>query len=289
MAGYSTPAWANGTSPAVSAENLLALGQAVELSQHPYGVCSTAAATAAKTVTLDYSGTLSLFTGLCIRVKFANSNSASNPTLNVNSTGAIPIRAYGTISAATWLAGQVISFVYDGTNWLYDGIAAYTQGQTLSAATAQAIGEFAGVTPATPDAAFAALASSCAKIVSGTYTGTGVYGQSNPNSLTFPFNPYIVAIYGENPSGILLPPSPPYASGTFGGWSDSMIWMRNAERVICWLYAATKGSYYVTQQVTSLNAKTLSWYINSMPYGISDGGLQLNQNGAVYQYIAIGF
>ena len=50
-----------------------------------YGTCSTAAATAAKTVSL--SG-FSLFTGVTVAVMFSNGNTAANPTLNINSTGA---------------------------------------------------------------------------------------------------------------------------------------------------------------------------------------------------------
>ena len=59
----------------------------------PYGVCSTAAATAEKVLTLD---NFSLEEGAVIIVKFTYSNSASNPTLNVNNTGAKPIYSYGT-------------------------------------------------------------------------------------------------------------------------------------------------------------------------------------------------
>ena len=85
-----------------------------------YGTCDTAAATAAKVVTL--SG-FTLVTGATIHVKFTNSNTVANPTLNVNSTGAKSIMRYGTTAASTspdtsWLAGAVVSFTYDGTNWI---------------------------------------------------------------------------------------------------------------------------------------------------------------------------
>lgn len=86
----------------------------------PYGECSTAADTAAKTVTL--SDTVTLDTGLMIAVKFTHYNSASNPTLNVNSLGAISIMRYGetaplTASTTSWQAGSVILLMYDGTYW----------------------------------------------------------------------------------------------------------------------------------------------------------------------------
>ena len=128
MAGYATPAWSNDQSPAIDDAALLDIGHGIEIAEHPYGVCSTAAATAAKEVTIDYSGTLTLFTGLTIRVKFTNDNTAANPTLNVNSTGAIPIMRFGTTTVQgnstdrAWNAGIVVTFVYDGTNWIMDSI-----------------------------------------------------------------------------------------------------------------------------------------------------------------------
>lgn len=163
MAGYSTPAWENGSAPAISADNLIAMGQGIELSQHPYGVSSTAAGTGDKTVTVDYSGTLALFTGLTVRVKFTNANTAATPTLNVNGTGAKAIKSYGTTAATTWVAGQIIEFVYDGTNWLFDGIDAYTKAQSLSSTTVTAINTLTGRTPATPDAALNAITGAAQK------------------------------------------------------------------------------------------------------------------------------
>ena len=119
MAGYATPAWTNDASPAIDDSALLDIGHGIEIAEHPYGVCSTAAATAAKTVTIDYSGTLTLFTGLTVRVKFMNGNSAASPTLNVNSTGDKAI-VYGTSFAAGggWTAGAVTELTYDGTSWV---------------------------------------------------------------------------------------------------------------------------------------------------------------------------
>lgn len=85
-----------------------------------YGECSTAAGTAAKTVTIN--GINELTVGLTIMVKFTNSNSKASPTLKVNDLDAKAIMRYGTTapstSAATsWNAGSVIILVYDGTYW----------------------------------------------------------------------------------------------------------------------------------------------------------------------------
>lgn len=271
MAGYATPSWANGTSPAVSAANLTAMGQAVELAQHPYGVCSTAAGTKAKTVTIDFSGTLSLFDGLCVRVKFSNNNTATNPTLNVNGTGAKNIVSIGTTNATTWVAGQILEFTYDATNtvWAITGVDGFTKTQTLSGATAAAIASVTGGSaPATPDAAFLALSSlgGNAKIKSGSYTGTGTYGSGNKNTLLLGFSPVLVAVYGTN-----------YGIRYYNWWIDSFVWLPNVTTVE---EAALNGS--IGTIIFSSTATSLSWY------SINGATTQLNASGQTYYYVALG-
>lgn len=90
---------------------------------HRFGFCSTAAETAAKTVTLDDSMSFTLAKGAMVFVKFMNTNSVENPTLNVNSTGAKNIYRYGTTAPSTsavtsWRAGSVVCLVYDGSAWM---------------------------------------------------------------------------------------------------------------------------------------------------------------------------
>ena len=78
-----------------------------------YGTCSTVAGTAAKTVTL---AGFTLATGARITVKFTVTNTAANPTLNVNGTGAKAIQYRGAAITANYLAAnRVYEFVYDGT------------------------------------------------------------------------------------------------------------------------------------------------------------------------------
>ena len=86
-----------------------------------YGTCDTAAATAAK-VANDVSNFHTLTTGVTVAIKFTNSNSKADPTLNVNGTGAKAIKRYGTTAPSTsstssWYAGAVLNFTYDGTYW----------------------------------------------------------------------------------------------------------------------------------------------------------------------------
>lgn len=83
-----------------------------------YGTCSTAAATTAKIATSTDSK-FSLVTGAKVRIKFTYTNTASAPTLNVDSKGAKSIKAYGTTAPTIWWnAGDVVDFTYDGTNWI---------------------------------------------------------------------------------------------------------------------------------------------------------------------------
>ena len=80
-----------------------------------YGTCSTAAGTAAKTVSLTG---FTLATGAIVTVKFTVTNTAANPTLNVNNTGAKAIQYRGSaISAGYLAANRVYTFIYDGTNY----------------------------------------------------------------------------------------------------------------------------------------------------------------------------
>ena len=78
-----------------------------------YGTCSTAAATAAKVVACTG---FKLVTGARIIVKFAVTNTADNPTLNVNSSGAKAIQYRGAaINAGYLAANRTLAFVYDGS------------------------------------------------------------------------------------------------------------------------------------------------------------------------------
>lgn len=87
-----------------------------------YGTCGTARATKDK-VCNDIDSTFQLYTGVLIFVKFTNTNSIANPTLNVNGTGAIAIKRYGTTAPSTsattsWNAGTIFGLMYDGTYWM---------------------------------------------------------------------------------------------------------------------------------------------------------------------------
>lgn len=95
-----------------------------------YGTCSTNASTTAKTVSLTG---FNLTTGAQIIVKFTYTNTASNPTLNINSTGARSIYYNGTnIPASALAANRVYKFVYDGSYWQLVGTLGYTKTSELT-------------------------------------------------------------------------------------------------------------------------------------------------------------
>lgn len=97
-----------------------------------------------------------------------------------------------------------------------------------------------------------------ALVETGNYTGTGKYGSATPNSLTFGFVPRVVFI-GSN------------ATNIFGGYL-----LANAAG-----YAFSTGP---SKLITTQSGNTIKWYTDS-----SNGStIQLNQNGTVYNYIAIG-
>ena len=80
-----------------------------------FGTCATEAATAAKVVTL---AGFTLVAGARVAVKFTVTNTAANPTLNVNGSGAKPVFYRGAAIATGYLAAKrVYEFVYDGTNY----------------------------------------------------------------------------------------------------------------------------------------------------------------------------
>lgn len=101
------------------------------------------------------------------------------------------------------------------------------------------------------------------KIETGSYVGTGTYGQANPNTLTFEFKPKMVMVSSStiNTAGSAL--------------ITPMIWF---DGVIS-AFASPRG---YTNNFT-LDGNTISWYSTSTY--TKD---QYNNNGETYYYIAIG-
>lgn len=89
-----------------------------------YAECDTSASTPAKVITVPATEYFVLQVGDIVNVKFTYTNTATNPTLNINNTGNKPI-VYDTsaiTSSNLWAggeAGRITSFMYDGTNWIW--------------------------------------------------------------------------------------------------------------------------------------------------------------------------
>ena len=80
-----------------------------------YATCSTAGDTTVKTVVC--SG-FNLVAGATITITFTATNTATDPSLNVNNTGAKPIHYRGETIAPSYLAvNHTYSFVYDGSTY----------------------------------------------------------------------------------------------------------------------------------------------------------------------------
>lgn len=98
-------------------ENVIT-GKRLTANKNYYGTCSTAASQAAKVVVCEG---FVLETGAHISVEFVNScNVSGTVTLNVNSTGAVDIANVGTDKniQRIWQPGEIVDFVYDGTNYV---------------------------------------------------------------------------------------------------------------------------------------------------------------------------
>ena len=80
-----------------------------------YGSSSTAAGTAAKVATI---ANYKLTTGALVLIEFTATNTASNPTLNISSTGAKAIYYNGAAVTASYLKAQHIYMMrYNGTQY----------------------------------------------------------------------------------------------------------------------------------------------------------------------------
>lgn len=92
-----------------------------------YGTCDSAADTVAKVVTVSSDQNFVLTTGCTIYVKFTNTNSASNITLDVNGSGAKSITyagdtvVTGSSGIYTGTANYTCQYIYDGTYWKWMG------------------------------------------------------------------------------------------------------------------------------------------------------------------------
>ena len=115
-------------------------------------------------------------------------------------------------------------------------------------------------------------AATAPKIATGSYVGTGKYGSSNPNSLTFEFEPKAIIIIPSSDNGWkndgnlgVFVYGAQYPSMSFDGTGQGGSWVVNG-----------------VNTVTGWGSNTIRWYNNSY------SNRQLNESGYTYFYIAIG-
>ena len=110
-----------------------------------------------------------------------------------------------------------------------------------------------------------------AQIVTGSYTGTGAYGASNPNVLNLNGAPQIVLIYAPN-------------AGSYGKFGFFLV---NSSTYIGFVenssYYQFSTSYaaFAWHSPCSVSGNTLSWYNDH------DAGSQFNENRSLYFYAAV--
>ena len=114
-------------------------------------------------------------------------------------------------------------------------------------------------------------------IETGSYVGTGTYGSSNPNMLTFGFEPHVVIVAGMSNSNP--------GTGGDGNVEVGLFFpdiLQEAYKASSYFLIGRSGSqYYCAKFEDATN--TLSWY-----YYTSGASLQLNYSGKTYFYVAIG-
>ena len=105
------------------------------------------------------------------------------------------------------------------------------------------------------------------QIATGSYVGTGTYGASNPNTLTFDFEPKLIVLHSSTFRSNNVINLPYYGMFLKGQTSYTVL---------------SSESYQVDEaSVISFNENTVSWYS-------SNAAAQYNDSGRTIEYVAIG-
>ena len=182
--------------------NKIAIGSNTYEVAEWYGVCSTAANTQAKTVSINGFNSNSLQEGVRVVVRFVNRQSYNGaPTLNVSNTGAKNIRfSWDNAQQYEWDSGEILSFVYYNNGWVIEngghaslgGYGRVRLTETISDANAWAL---------TPKAVYAAGYVNAAGAASAAPVQS-VNGQTGTVTLTIPTVPTDVSSF-NNDAGYL--------------------------------------------------------------------------------------
>ena len=215
--------------------------------------CGVAAGTATAYTLDDEFGGFELVDGAKVNFQL-HVASGLNPTLNVNGTGAKPIKTIIGDSMPSGIpAGMWVSAIYSTTADAY-----ILTGGSVSAAQITAWNA-----KPTTDEVIAEIVARAAKVTTGTYTGNGNSGSSGKRTLSFDFKPDLVIIiqsssntasYSNFPAIMVNPSTRGYGmDATDEGYSFTVAW----------------------------GAKNVSWYASSAQN-------QMNYNGYKFAYVAVG-
>ncbi len=106
-----------------------------------------------------------------------------------------------------------------------------------------------------------------AKIKAGSYVGTGTYGSTNPNVLTFGFTPKLLLVYC--PSGVL------------GDYYEATFLHGCPNALVKSFRLGTISNYSASNVYATWSSNSVSWYY-------SNDVEQLNKQNVTYYYVAIG-
>ena len=143
-------------------------------------------------------------------------------------------------------------------------------GMATSAEVSQAEGELSGALSALTArvAALEALTTERVRLAEGSYTGSGEVGADHPNTLTFPFPPKIVFIGEAETHSVLISPCPQAAGQVYG---------RGLHGILRLTWAGNSVSWYAD-----------GYYNGSFSETGGSAPHQLNEEGTVYRYLALG-
>lgn len=110
------------------------------------------------------------------------------------------------------------------------------------------------------------------KIATGSYTGTGTSGSANPNTLTLGFKPKVLFVKARENNGWRN-------DSTYRVFIDAFMWTNGMTR--CTTSSGIQG--YNRTNYFTVSETGISWYADSSYYGV-----QLNNSGTVYDYVAFG-
>ena len=106
------------------------------------------------------------------------------------------------------------------------------------------------------------------QVYSGSYIGTGTYGQDNAIELSFPFEPQMLFVFARALS----------AQSAFG-------WVRGQADGFT-ISGSGNGTYIINRTTTIVwGEKTVSWYATNT---VDNAGYHLNKSGVKYDYVALG-